>query len=452
MSAYLCDQHTINAIATYAVDHGIVQDPELFADLLTLMNVSALKTRYPGRPWLQSAIAPAESYRFERVEASAAAVEALAIKYDYQACEAADYDLTLCARLVSRIIVHAATLAEAVAKLEQPGGCGAGRITIGKHVRGAGDFNASMDGRVVACAFLHDDGKLAVHDIVRGGSPQTANDPGQAYDLMLAIAKREADIADLQEPGGCGAQRLGIYWTAESRNKKTGPIPVSTTSAETCPAACPLLGNGCYAKGGNVGILWHALTKHGPNASWKHGASMARSIDWKGLCERVAGLAEGTLWRHNQAGDLPHRKQHITFRAFHALVNANRGRRGFTYTHHNVLGQNGVHNRQLIGWANSMGFTINLSANTLAHADELSETGAGPVVVVQALDGPRRDVTPAGRIVRTCPATYAAVTCKQCQWCALPKRSWIVGFPAHGSQKGAADAVARDLEIAYRGL
>lgn len=314
------------------------------------------------------------------------------------------------------------------------------RITIGKHVRGAGEFNASMDGRIVACAFLYDDGRLAVHDIVRGGEPQTANDPGRAYDLMLAIAKREADIADLEEPGGVGAQRLGIYWTAKSVNKKTGPIPVSTTSAETCPSACPLAKGGCYAKGGNVGILWHALTRHGPNASWKHGASMARSIDWKGLCERVAGLDEGALWRHNQAGDLPHRSQRIAKGKLRQLVRANKGKRGFTYTHHVMSAWNAA----LVRWANATGFTVNLSANTLAHADELCSSGAGPVVVVQALEAPRQDVTPAGRVVRTCPATYAeGVTCKRCQWCALPKRSWIVGFPPHGSGAKRADEVAR---------
>src|SRR3954454_6116406 len=229
MSAYLCDQDTINAIATYAADHGIVADAKLFAELLTLTNVVAMKTRYPGREWLEAeVIIPAEAYRYERVEVSPERIERAASEYDYQACEATDYGLSLCARLVSKIIMHA----DALAKLERA--------------------------------------------------------------------------------GGCGAARGGIYWTAESRNKKTGPIPVSTTSAETCPSACPLAKGGCYAKGGNVGILWHALTRHGPNAAWAHGAAMARSIDWAGLCERVSALEPGTLWRHNQAGDLPHQAQRIS--------------------------------------------------------------------------------------------------------------------------------------------
>jgi hypothetical protein len=380
------------------------------------------------------------------------------------------------------------------------------KITIGKHVVGAGDLNAAIGERVVACAFLREGGPIAVHDIVRGGEPIITADPGEAYDVMDAIATREAAIeelkwideaaeagwgqapdgrwwrepregesipaerletflgsgpflwaesaedavaldatiaamAELERPGGCGA---AIYWTARSVNDKTGPIPVTTTSAESCSPTCPLLKAGCYAKHGPVGMLWSALTKHGPNAAWQHGRGVARSIDWKGLCERVAALAEGTLWRHNQAGDLPHRGQRITLKAFRALVKANRGRRGFTYTHHNVTeGAIGEHNRRAVRAANKAGFTINLSANNLAHADKLADQGCGPVTVVTAPDAPRTTATPRGRTVRGCPATYSDVTCNKCQWCALPYRRWIVGFPAHGSQARAAAEIAQ---------
>src|SRR3954468_17734645 len=113
MSAYLCDQDTINAIATYAADHGIVTDAESFAELLTLTNVHAMQTRYPGRDWLEAEVLiPAESYRYERIEVSAERAERAASEYDYQACEATDYELSLCAQLVSRIITHADALAK----------------------------------------------------------------------------------------------------------------------------------------------------------------------------------------------------------------------------------------------------------------------------------------------------------------------------------------------------
>jgi hypothetical protein len=93
-----------------------------------------------------------------------------------------------------------------------------------------------------------------------------------------------------------------------------------------------------------------------------------------------------------------------------------------------------------------MGFTVNLSANTLAHADQLAALNIGPVVVVQdAVEGTRADtVTPEGRKVATCPATYRDdVTCASCGLCAVRDRKVIVGFPAHGAAKRAAAAIAK---------
>jgi hypothetical protein len=125
MSAYLCDQDTINAIATYAADHELVADAKLFANLLTLTNVAAMQTRYPGREWLKEEVLDvAAAYVFERVEYGAATIVEKAKEYDYQACEVDDYDATLCARLVNRVLRHA----ENVAELERPGGCGAMRF------------------------------------------------------------------------------------------------------------------------------------------------------------------------------------------------------------------------------------------------------------------------------------------------------------------------------------
>ena len=49
--------------------------------------------------------------------------------------------------------------------------------------------------------------------------------------------------------------------TRKSRNKKTGRIPVSTTSAETCPEACPFKGAGCYADGYPLKGRWDEVTR-----------------------------------------------------------------------------------------------------------------------------------------------------------------------------------------------
>jgi len=220
------------------------------------------------------------------------------------------------------------------------------------------------------------------------------------------------------------------HFTLKSRNAKTGPIPTTVTSADTCPEACPLKAKGCYAKGGPLAMHWRAVTEG------KRGGTL------QALAADIAALPEGTLWRHNVAGDLPGQGDAIDKAGMLALISANEGKRGFTYTHKPPhAGANG----DLIRFANAKGLTVNLSANTLAHADQLAALEIGPVVVVQdAVEGTRADtVTPEGRKVATCPATYRDdVTCATCGLCASTTRKVIVGFPAHGAAKRAAAAIA----------
>lgn len=223
------------------------------------------------------------------------------------------------------------------------------------------------------------------------------------------------------------------HFTAKSQNVKTGPIPTTVTSAATCPEACPLKAKGCYAQGGPLAIHWRAVTQG------KRGGSL------QALCDNIAALPEGTLWRHNVAGDLPGEGDTIHRQDMVVLIEANIGRRGFTYTHKPPVHAD---NATLIAYANNMGFTVNLSANTLAHADALAALNIGPVVVVQdAIEGTRADtVTPEGRKVATCPATYRDdVTCKSCGLCAVRDRKVIVGFPAHGAAKRAAANIAKGV-------
>ena len=49
--------------------------------------------------------------------------------------------------------------------------------------------------------------------------------------------------------------------------------------------------------------------------------------DWDGFTKQIAALPADTLWRHNQAGDLPGVGDAIDADAFVALVEANKGRR-----------------------------------------------------------------------------------------------------------------------------
>jgi hypothetical protein len=219
----------------------------------------------------------------------------------------------------------------------------------------------------------------------------------------------------------------------KSSNVKTGPIPVSTSAAKTCPTSCPFRGNGCYASSGPLAIHWKEVTEG------------RRGHEWSEFISAVNDLPDGQVWRHNQAGDLPGIGNRIAGGMLSDLVTANRGKRGFTYTHKPVTGNNATSaaNREAVKKANEAGFTVNLSGNTLSHADELASLAIGPVVVVLPSDATRNVVTPAGRKVVICPATQRDnVSCASCQLCAKGSRSVIIGFPAHGSSKRKASAIA----------
>jgi len=76
-------------------------------------------------------------------------------------------------------------------------------------------------------------------------------------------------------------------------------------------------------------------------------AGQLKVYDQPALLDAIRNLPEGTLWRHNQAGDLYSQDQEtIDEDSLMKIVDANQGRCGFTYTHYDVLGN--AHNRRLI--------------------------------------------------------------------------------------------------------
>ena len=222
---------------------------------------------------------------------------------------------------------------------------------------------------------------------------------------------------------------MQTHLTLVSRNAKTGPIPVSTTSAESCPTACPFNNaNGCYAASGPLALHWRKVTNG--LAGDSYGAFL----------DKVSRLMKGQLWRHNQAGDLIGAGDTLDIQALALLVKANKGKRGFTYTHKPLASQI---ERDAIRDANKGGFTVNLSGNNLDHADSLVDLGIAPVVVVLPHDATFNTVTPKGRKVVVCPATQRdEVSCASCGLC-QKQRDSIVGFPAHGTSKKKANAIAQ---------
>ena len=226
--------------------------------------------------------------------------------------------------------------------------------------------------------------------------------------------------------------------TDRTANRITGPIMVTTSPRFTCPRTCafkkygkgPLAGF-CYAEHGALGgFVWTLLDRSQAGRSILNGT---RVYGFEELLYIVRSLKIGSLWRHNIAGDLTSNDQVTIDRAaLRAIVDANKNRRGFTFTHYDVL--TNLSNREAIKEANENGFTVNLSGNSLAHADELADLRIGPVTVILPASTTRNTKTPKGRTVVICPTNTHGVTCAECGLCAR-QRSTIIGFPASGGQK-----------------
>ena len=122
-----------------------------------------------------------------------------------------------------------------------------------------------------------------------------------------------------------------------------------------------------------------------------------------------------------------------------------------------------------VNMMNHLGFTVNVSANNLEHADKLCDLDIAPVATVLPIEWERRKVvvkkrrakqyglkhykiivkglliytTPKGKKVAVCPATYKDdVSCASCMLCEKWDRNVVVGFPAHGTSKKKAAMVA----------
>jgi hypothetical protein len=219
------------------------------------------------------------------------------------------------------------------------------------------------------------------------------------------------------------------HMTLQSKNKKVGKMPVTTSTATTCPTSCPFKANGCYAYGYPLKGHWDKVTEG------------ERGDDWPTFISKIKALPPMQKWRHNQAGDLPGDMEELDGDKCVDLARANEGKRGFTYTHYDVL--DNFQNAIIVNAMNHLGFTVNVSANNLDHADKLCDMDIAPVATVLPIDQTTNTVTPKGRKVVVCPATFKDdVSCASCMLCEKWDRNVVVGFPAHGTSKKKASAIA----------
>src|SRR5215475_5956357 len=138
-------------------------------------------------------------------------------------------------------------------------------------------------------------------------------------------------------------KEFSFHLSEVSKNGKTGPIPVSTTSHNSCPPTCPLMKNGCF--GDNFPLSLH----------WDKVSSGERGMNLDQFCHRIAALPDGQIWRHDQVGDLPGDKGKLDGPKVRKIARANKRKRGFTYTHYLPSIGN---NAEIVRSANQAGFVI----------------------------------------------------------------------------------------------
>jgi len=229
--------------------------------------------------------------------------------------------------------------------------------------------------------------------------------------------------------------RLRFHLTRESGNRKTGKIPVTTSSRATCSPSCPFLHNGCYADGGGpLRLHWEKVT------TGERGVSFAQHF------ADLASLPAQQLTRLHQAGDLPHVRGRISRRFIRGIVAACRNLKAYTYTHHALnLGEN----LSLIRYANRQGLTINVSTETESAADHAIASGLPAVLAVDSDETRDTWHTPAGNVVLVCPAQRRDTDCATCQLCHSRGRRVIVAFRAHGTSKRKANQAIKEAARAH---
>lgn len=219
-----------------------------------------------------------------------------------------------------------------------------------------------------------------------------------------------------------------FHLSRASGNKKTGQIPVTTTSRNTCHG-CPFDGNGCYAQSGPLALHWRKVS------------TGERGVRWRHHLADLATLPVGSPLRLNQAGDLVNTAGRISRRYLTALsrVVKDRALKAWTYSHHDpAKGENAA----LIRRAQASGLTINVSTETEQAADRAVAAGLPAVLACPSTETRNTWHTPAGNVVLVCPAQRRDTSCSDCMLCHKSGRGRrvIVAFVAHGTGKRKADA------------
>ena len=227
---------------------------------------------------------------------------------------------------------------------------------------------------------------------------------------------------------------MKFHFVPKSGNKKTGFMPVTYNSRLSCPDSCIFKNNGCYADNYHTRLNWDKVT------------SGERGGTFKELLNNIKALKPGTIWRACIAGDIPSNNKGVISRTYiKGITEANQGLKGYTYTHNRLdIGEN----ISLLKTANKQGFTVNISTETEAAADNAVLNNLPAVIVVKSTEKRRSWLTKNKNKILVCPAQDETknVNCIDCGLCQNRPKNLIIAFLAHGNMSKLIDKILDNLK------
>ena len=228
--------------------------------------------------------------------------------------------------------------------------------------------------------------------------------------------------------------KMKFHFVPKSGNKKTGFMPVTYNSRLSCPDSCIFKNNGCYADNYHTRLNWDKVT------------SGERGGTFKELLNNIKALKPGTIWRACIAGDIPSNNKGVISRTYiKGITEANQGLKGYTYTHNRLdIGEN----ISLLKTANKQGFTVNISTDTEAAADNAVLNNLPAVIVVKSTEKRRSWLTKNKNKILVCPAQDETknVNCIDCGLCQNRPKNLIIAFLAHGNMSKLIDKILDNLK------
>jgi hypothetical protein len=219
-------------------------------------------------------------------------------------------------------------------------------------------------------------------------------------------------------------------FVANSHNKKTGAMPVTSTSSNSCPVTCGLY-NDCYGKSSYTRLQWDKLDKKG--------------IDFNQLMNLINSLRKNSPIRFNVVGDLTNNNGIIDSNKLIKLANTvkNRALNMILYTHLELS----YLNVAAFKLAFLKGLHINISCETIDKAKQALNYGLNSVIVLP-MGSINKVLKIDDFIIVRCPNEYnAKIQCVNCMLCSKDRvqKRVVIAFTAHSTTKKRLSEKLKDV-------